>query len=152
MPAPRGSFGTYVTINPAQLQALLQSPSGPVARDLIRRGNRVKVKAQQLVGVYRPPDAYSAASRGRRPGTLRDSIVSRLAVGGTHGLAVLVGSEDKMAMWHHEGTVPHVIAARRKPRLVFFWPRVGKVVYLKRVSHPGTQPNRYLTLALSEAR
>lgn len=151
VPGPRGTFGAYVVMNPAALQALLESTNGPIARDLLRRANRVKKQAQVLVGVYEPPDARSAAARRRRPGTLRDSIVVRLARQG-RGVAAIVGSEDRIALWHHEGTVPHVIVPRRAKFLVFYWKRVGRVVFAKRVSHPGTRPNRFLTDALSAAR
>lgn len=150
MPPARGTFGTYTIINPTQLQSLLTGPNGPVVRDLLRRANRVKTEAQKLVGVYVPPPAGPA--RARRPGTLRDSIVVRLARGGPFGVSALVGSDDPIALWHHEGTVPHVIRPRNRRWLVFYWRRVGRVVFAKRVNHPGTQPNRFLVKALAAAR
>lgn len=141
--------GTFqgVVIDSTKLAELLRGPNGPVVRELIEAGELVKREAQRRVGVYQPPDAYSAANRRRRPGTLRDSIVKRLVDRG--GKVVLqVGSEDGIALLHHEGTEPHVIAARRRPMLVFYWPKVGRVVAFKRVNHPGTSPNRFLTDAL----
>lgn len=147
----RGTFGTYVTIDPSKLAEFMRGPNGPVMRDMLERGELVKREAQRLVGVYDPPDAYSAANRQRRPGTLRDSIVKRIAdVEGTP--AVIVGSDDPIALLHHEGTQPHVIAARRKPFLVFYWPKAGRVVRFRSVNHPGTQPNRFLTNALAVLR
>jgi hypothetical protein len=147
-----GTFGGRVIIDPAKLAEFLRSPNGPAVRVLMEAGQRVKADAQRRVGVYRPPDAYSASHRQRRPGTLRDSIVTRLVADpGPVGVAVLVGSEDPIALWHHEGTQPHLIRARNKPRLVFFWPQVGHVVAFKQVNHPGTKPNRYLTDALAAA-
>lgn len=163
-----GTFGSYVVIDPTKLAEVLRSPQGPVARMLIEDGELVKREAQRLAGVYKPPDAYSASHRKRRPGTLRDSIVKRLADENGE-LACLVGSNDPIALWHHEGTVPHVITpkavaidagGRRRaggrfvkashvPMLVFFWPKVGHVVRFKRVNHPGTRPNRFLTNALA---
>ena len=140
-----------VVMDPAKLAEVLRSPQGPVMRRMIQDGELVKREAQRLVGVYRPPDAYSAANRRRRPGTLRDSIVKRVVATG-RGSAVEVGSDDPIALLHHEGTVPHVIRARRKPLLVFFWRRVGHVVSFRQVNHPGTQPNRYLTNALRVLR
>jgi hypothetical protein len=141
--------GTFVgvVVDPTKLAELMRSPSGPVLRELLEAAELVKREAQRRVGVYRPPDAYSAARRRRRPGTLWDSIVKRVSDTGA-GVAVLVGSEDPIAMLHHEGTEPHVIAARRRPLLVFYWPKVGRVVAFKRVNHPGTDPNRFLTDAL----
>lgn len=151
MPPARGTFGSYVVINPGDLQRLLQGPNGPVARDLLRRGNRVKQQAQKLVGVHRPHP--QDRPRARKPGTLRDSIVVRLARGGPWGVSAIVGSEDRIALWHHEGTVPHRIVPRRRGGfLVFYWPRAGRVVFSRGVNHPGTQPNRFLTNALPAAR
>lgn len=143
-----GTFGSYVVIDPVKLAELLRGPNGPVARMLIERGEIVKIEAQRLVGVHVPTPGER---RARRPGTLRDSIVKRFAVEGGE-LAVLVGSDDPIALWHHEGTVPHVIAARNAPRLVFFWRKVGRVVSFKRVNHPGTKPNRFLLRALNVLR
>lgn len=147
----RGTFGTYVNIDPVKLAEFMRSPNGPVIRDLIERGERVKIEAQRLVGVYEPPDDYSASHRERRPGTLRDSIVKRVAdVDGQP--AVIVGSDDSIALWHHEGTQPHTITPKRASALVFFWPKVGHVVRLLSVNHPGTKPNRFLTNALNVLR
>jgi hypothetical protein len=140
-----------VVVDPAKLAEVLRSPQGPVMRRMIQDGELVKREAQRLVGVYRPPDAYSAANRRRRPGTLRDSITKRVVATG-RGPVVEVGSDDKIALLHHEGTVPHVIRARRRPYLVFFWRRVGHVVRMRQVNHPGTQPNRFLTNALRVLR
>lgn len=171
--AAGGTFGNYVVMDSVKLAELLRGPNGPVARRLIEDGEKVKTEAKRRVGVYKPPDAYSAAHRKRRPGTLRDSIVKRMADNGGE-LEMLVGSDDPIALMHHEGTVAHVIragagttidaAGRRRrggrfvaagapePRLVFFWPKAGGVVSFKQVNHPGTQPNRYLTESLSVLR
>lgn len=48
----------------------------------------------------------------------------------------------------HEGTPPHVIKARTKPKLVFFWHKVGRVVKFDKVNHPGTRANQFLVRAL----
>jgi len=140
-----------VIMDPAALAKLLRSPQGPVMRSAIRAGEEVKREAKKLVGVYRPPDAYSASHRARKPGQLRDSIVKRV-VQTSKGPAVQVVAEDEIALWHHEGTRPHVIRPRRKPLLVFFWPKAGRVVSFKHVNHPGTKPNRFLTKPLNALR
>lgn len=51
-------------------------------------------------------------------------------------------------LYHHEGTGPHPIVARRAQNLRFYWRRVGGVVVIRRVSHPGNPAQRYLTRAL----
>lgn len=144
-------FQSPVVIDGQKLAAFLRSPEGGVTRRLIEDGEKLKQEAQRRVGVYVPPDAYSAANRQRRPGTLRDSIVKRITTDG-QGVAVLVGSSDPIALLHHEGTQPHVILPRTKPRLVFFWARAGRVVSFTRVNHPGTKRNPFLVDALQAIR
>lgn len=144
----RGTFGSFVTIDPTKLAEFMRSPEGPVYRMLIEDGEAVKEEAKKLVGVHEPTPGER---RARRPGTLRDSIVKRIGI--ENGLpAVQVGSNDPIALWHHEGTEPHTIVPVNAPRLVFYWKKVGAVVSALRVSHPGTRPNRFLTNALAVLR
>lgn len=51
------------------------------------------------------------------------------------------------AKWLNEGARPHEIKPVRARSLVFFWPRVGRVVFLKRVWHPGYLGDRYIDRA-----
>ena len=69
------------------------------------------------------------------------------------GLQGEVGSwHTRHAAAHHEGAQPHVILPRPSNpigRLVF---RVnGKLVFAKKVNHPGNRPNPYLSRWLREA-
>jgi len=57
----------------------------------------------------------------------------------------------KHALFVHEGTDPHVIVPRRAPRLRFFWHKVGHVVYLQKVNHPGTRAQPFLAENLRAA-
>lgn len=136
-----------LVIDPRKLAELLRSPSGPVYREMIEAAELVKQDAQRRVGVYHPPP--EGPPRTRRPGTLRDSIVKRVRTDGAGNLIIEVGSDDPIALLHHEGTEPHIIAARNAPRLVFYWSVAGRVVAFTQVNHPGTRPNRYLTDALA---
>jgi hypothetical protein len=124
-------------IDPRALQAFINDGNGPVVRDLLVRGERVKVEAKRLVG--------------KKTHNLENRIVKRIVDDG--GLpAVQVGVINvPYAFFHHEGTPPHVIRARRAPMLVFYWPKVGHVVAFKQVNHPGTKPNRFLVNALRVA-
>lgn len=121
-----------------------------VLRFMLRAGDIVKEGAQRRVGVYQPPP--EGPRRDRRPGTLRDSIVKRVVPDGARGIKVVVGSDDKVALWHHEGTVPHVIRPVRAKMLAFYSYREGRVVFRSQVNHPGTQPNRFLTDSLADLR
>lgn len=150
-----GTFGTYVVMNPAKLAEVLRGSNGPVVRRMIQDGELVKIKAKEECPVFASEDAYTMAHRKRAPGTLKNTIVKRVTTDATGDPVVLVGTDDPVGLWVHEGTVPHPIAARKAPRLVFYWPRgpQGAGVYsFKQVSHPGTQPNRFLLRALSVLR
>jgi hypothetical protein len=134
-----------VQLDTDKVRALFAEAGGDVVRFMLQQGERVKIRAQELVGVYQPPPA--GPERSRAPGTLRDSIVKRFHVT-DDGVVVEVGSEDPIALIHHEGTEPHTITASRAPMLVFWSERAGSVIAVKSVQHPGTQPNRFLTQAL----
>lgn len=145
-----GTFEGHFIVNPRQMQELLSSPQGPVYRDLIKKAGAVRDEAKRRVGVYR---LRPGEKRKRRPGTLQRSIVVRKLQkeGGGRGLVAVVGSENPIALLHHEGTIPHVIRPRpgnKRGLLVFYWDKVGHVVSMREVNHPGTKPNRYLTDSL----
>lgn len=115
--------------NYPELDKLLKTSTGPVGRDLMRRGTKVATAARRQVGV--------------RTGALKLSIAV------THGRSktgqqVLVGSDLDYALMHHNGTRPHTILARPE-KLLRFSGRNGGVVYTHRVDHPGTRANKYLT-------
>lgn len=138
------------------LADLLRGPSGPVARMQIRNGQIVRRGAQRRVGVSKPPPlALGRQFHVRRPGTLRDSIVSRLVNEGGE-LVVYVGSYDPIALLHHQGTVPHEIHPRHRGGTLVFWSRKrGRITFVRDpafVKHPGTRPNRYLTDSLFDLR
>lgn len=75
-------------------------------------------------------------------GALKSSLNYSLVKSGG-GLMVVVGSNNRIAYIHHEGTSPHIITPRRAKTLRFSYR--GRIVYTKLVHHPGTKPNRYLT-------
>lgn len=125
---------TVVVVNPAKVAALMESPHGPVVRDLFVRGERVKKAMQRLAP--------------RRTGNLADHIVKRLARE-KGGHVMLVGvSGVPYAVWVVEGSEPHQITAVRGPLLVFYWPKLGRVVAFPSVQHKGNKPNRFMLQAL----
>lgn len=145
------SFGNSVAIDPRRLADFLRSDSGPVVRMLLEDCETVRQGARRRVGVYDPPDSYSAANRERRPGTLLDSIVTRVRE--EDGLPIgFVGSDDPVAKVHHEGSEAHDIIAKNKPALVFYSRKAGHVVRTVMVRHPGTEPNPYLRDSLGDLR
>jgi hypothetical protein len=139
-------MGTRVVMDPVKLAEVLRGPNGPVVRRLIQDGEAVKQEAKRLVRVHKP---VPGERRTRRPGQLRDSIVKRVTSSGGE-VVVQVGSDDPIALIEHNDTPPHTITGR--PKLVFYWPKAGRVVAFPRVNHPGTTGSRYLTKALQVLR
>ena len=66
----------------------------------------------------------------RNTGRLAASFVKKVS-----GDRVDVGTEDKRALWHHEGTDPFTIRPKNKKVLRF--PVVGGVAFARLVEHPG---------------
>ena len=111
-----------------KLDKLLNSPRGQVGAYLFVKGAKIREKARAQVGVD--------------TGALKASIHVRQGRRGP-GQYVEVGSPLSHALMHHEGTKPHVIMPKRASVLRFA--AGGRIVYTRKVNHPGTKPNRYLT-------
>lgn len=128
-----------VQINNEALRTLLVSPSGPVVKDLTRRGRRVQNQAKRNC----PVDV----------GRLRSSIQMRhVTIGGEPGVEVFTNVE--YAMWVHEGT--GIYGPRHAPifpkhgRFLVFTPRgAGSPVFARSVR--GMRGRPFLTDALSAA-
>lgn len=125
---------------------------GPLRQVIDRKGVLVLREAQRRAPVYKPvPIHPKAQPRRRAPGTLKRSLRARtVTVGGLP--AVEVGSKDPVMRYVIEGTVPHEITPNRKKMLSFWWARTGGFVLARRVFHPGTRPNDFLTPSLQAAR
>lgn len=68
------------------------------------------------------------------------------------GIGFLAGSSARYTLYVDQGTMPHKITPKKPGgRLVFFWPKVGAVVHLKSVMHPGTRKYDFLTKGLRRA-
>lgn len=117
-----------VVIRKAELDFVLNNPSGMVGRYLAKKGREVEVAAKAQVGV--------------RTGALRASIHMR-HLRDSRRQYVMVGSRLNYALLHHEGSKPHMIAADNAKMLRFV--KGGAVIYAHSVMHPGTKANRYLT-------
>lgn len=107
---------------------MVHSPDGEVGQYL-RKQSRILA-------------AYARRQAGVDTGALRASINYRVVRDG-RGLVAFVGSDNRVAFMHHQGTRPHIIMPNRARTLRFY--SHGRIVYAQVVRHPGTQPNRYLT-------
>jgi hypothetical protein len=115
------------------LDKVLKDPNGEVGRWLHKQGLKVVIGAKSKVGV--------------RTGALRASIKIQSHERVSNGQKMMIGSTLNYAYVHHEGSKPVVITPRGGHKVLRF--RVGaRVIYGKRVIHPGTRPNRYLKNSL----
>lgn len=133
-----------ITVKPIDTRALaelLRSPSGGVARELLRRGKRVETAAKKLVGVD--------------SGRLRASITTELVDDASGGLRARTGTNVSYARYHHDGT--GIYGPRGRPivpvnsRFLRFTVRgVPDYVYARSVR--GSRGTQYLKRALDAAR
>lgn len=130
---------TYVE-DPAAMRAFL-GWDGPAGVDFTRRMNTLVTR--QLQDAPRRSGRMAAEINTRRmqsdPGKFLEGAVGVNPGGrGQSGYANYVTS----------GTRPHVILPKRGKALKFMI--AGKAVFARRVNHPGTRPNPYLTRHLNE--
>ncbi|HEY4452388.1 MAG TPA: hypothetical protein VGN13_12435 [Solirubrobacteraceae bacterium] len=125
----------------ARMAELLRSPTGVVGRHLIARSTIVQAAAK--------------AQAPRKTGCLQDTIVKRVEEDAISGFAIRIVSDTtpcspsrtSYSYYVHEGTHPHVIEAK-SGSLGFYWengPDGPGMYYFKRVQHPGTRANRFLS-------
>lgn len=67
------------------------------------------------------------------------------------GLRARIAYPVPQALYTDQGTVPHRIRARRAPRLVFYWKRTGRVMYVIEVHHPGNRGTRWWSKVVAPA-
>lgn len=109
---------------------VFHSRDGTVGRDLSRRATRVQLGAKAQTGV--------------QSGRNKQDITKQWVNSRKDRLSIRVGSSQRHALMHHEGTRPHVIRARTAKAMRYVNKR-GQVVFARQVMHPGTTPNHYLT-------
>lgn len=107
---------------------LLRNFGGPTSMHMAKIAREVLFKAQAQVGVD--------------TGNLRASLKSTRYYQGSGMPGYLIGSYNKVAYMHHEGTKPHMIYPKKAKKLSFG--KYGTIYHVGPVNHPGTRPNRYL--------
>lgn len=115
------------TPDPAAWKHFTQAEGGTVGSDLRRRGRHLVVLAKRTAG--------------KDTGELIASITMTYHPG--RNPTVRVGSNVPHALMHHNGTRPHIILPEDQRLLKFR--AGGKVIYARRVEHPGTRGSFYLT-------
>lgn len=115
------------------IAAVLHGRDGMVAKEMMKRALKVQAGAVRQVG--------------KRTGRLARSIHVEQTLRPVTG--AYIGSNVRYALMHHDGTRKHPIAA--KPGRMLTFTSNGRRVYARKVLHPGTAPNRYLTDNLIKA-
>lgn len=137
-------------VNGEALQHLLKGPTGPIARQALRRGVRVQAAARRNLG-----GTTGSGPKRVDTGLLRASISVQLRVWGSGDLAVRIGTNVYYALWVHEGTgiygPRHTPIVPKRARYLRFKPK-GMEKYLYRKSVKGMKPNPYLVKALPAAK
>lgn len=120
--------------NERALDTLLNNPYGDVGRYMRRVGLKILAGAHGMAGM--------------RTGELRRKLYMKQGRQGRFQY-VEVGSKARHAYMHHQGTKPHQILPESGRVLRF---NVGgRVVYARKVSHPGTRGNEFLTIPMRKA-
>jgi hypothetical protein len=119
-------------VNESGMNLLLNSPKGELGRQISDLGDKIVNSAKLQVGY--------------RTGKLQRSIHKR-HLGNFTGQYLWIGTKVSYALAHHEGTRPHVIVPNDPSgKLVFF--KGGRMIVTKRVMHPGTKANKFLSQPL----
>lgn len=123
-----------VTLDPGEPARYVTDPAGPVIRDLDRRMTRVALNVRHLTPVR---TGLTLSTVRKQPRFFARSVAVDVIMGG--GGAAPIGVLE-------EGSPPHEIRARRRKALRFIVG--GRVVFRRRVWHPGTKGHHMLTLSL----
>lgn len=119
---------TDLVLDKTAINNMMYGGRGEVVEDLKRRARLIYLASQRQVGV----DTGNLKQSGRISYHTRGIIPE-----------VWITYHDDIALLHHEGSRPHAIEARG-PKMLRYSSR-GRIAYARRVEHPGTEPNRYLS-------
>lgn len=125
-------------LNRAEVNRILRSPSGPVARDLIKRGTRVQSAARKNLG-----GGTGSGPKRVRTGLLRSTIFNdTVMVNGD--LRQRIGSRLRYAIWVHNGTG---IYGPRQTKIV---PKTANVLAWRSTTH-GAKRGKYAGWAFAKS-
>lgn len=130
---------THIDYDERAWNHAFHSWDGMFGQDLRRRSRWLEHRARTTAG-------YLTGALRRSIGTFftfhGDDLEARV---GANPAGATVG----YALYHHEGTRPHIIKPKNAKALRF---KIGRrTIYAAIVHHPGTRPNPYLTQFLREA-
>jgi hypothetical protein len=134
MPTVRFTY-TGHRVNEAGIRRLFTGPNSAAMRDLGARADRVERRARQLVGV--DTTRLIRSIRQERGAGFIDIVAGRPGA-------------TPYILPHHDGARPHVIRPRRAKALRFVIG--GRVVFARKVNHPGSVGTQFLRRGLDAAR
>jgi hypothetical protein len=118
--------------------------TGPIGRATIRLAREIRTQQIAIVGKKSGRLAQSITVGGRS----RWARGIQIDVGANAGVG---RARTGYAVWNDQGTLPHSIYPRRAPQLVFYWAKVGRVVHLNSVRHPGNKAYHWAERGLRTA-
>lgn len=130
----------YVHHRSAEFNAF-KSPTGMSGRWVTKQAHKVSVSARVLAPKPGQGKGYATSE------TAQSIKVKRTTVGRL-GPEVEIISDTDHAIYVHEPTIPHIIKSRLSERLIFFSKKTMQIHFAKKVFHPGTKGNPFLTNAL----
>lgn len=113
-----------------------QGWEGPVGRSVERLGRETVFRQQALAN--------------RKTGVMAAGLHIKKGHW-SKGIQFDAGSDVHYTRFVDQGTKPHKITAKGGGYLTFFWPKVGRIVHFKSVSHPGNKAYGFLMKGLERA-
>jgi hypothetical protein len=114
---------THLKIDEAEVLKFVRERNGPIMKDIDRRATRVQTVMRAYVRV--------------RTGLLLSTIRKKRSYA-RGSVTILVGNREvDYAAYENYGTRPHIITPKNRQYLRFV-ARDGRVVFTKKVRHPGT--------------
>lgn len=107
--------------------------------DLTQLRNRIRQRAEYAVN----HSAQQLQSVLKQTSPRDTGLMQSKTTVQAQGLTATAKAATDYASMVREGTRPHVIRPRRKKVLSFYWPRLGRQMFLPRVNHPGTRGNTW---------
>jgi hypothetical protein len=128
-------------VNPSGYNKAFKTWTGdPVGRYMIKKTEQVRGHARTLApGPHKPPHNTTGIVYGTGELARRITVTRHHAPSGD--LEGHVVSLPKHSLWVQRGTRgPYVIRPKKPGGLLkFHWHKVGRTVYLRKVTHPGIQ-------------
>lgn len=107
-------------------------------------GNRDAIR-EELLGAGRFAQECVQQRPHFKPKTGKLQSATKFAVAcGARGGRLKIFNAMAYAAAIDKGARPHVIRARFRPMLVFYWAKIGRLMFLRRVNHPGNKPYSFL--------